>query len=709
MPRYTSSQAADIVRGLSGRDTDGAAASSPYNAVEQVSGQPRFMLDALIRALAESFGQYESIFDRAPGSPPIIYPANKRYAALPRQFTDIESELTGAQKAQRADERKQTYDLFQRELDASRHLNSHEAAAARLDAATQPSDGFMNSFVRRFQDQGLAALQEEAAENYYDRIKPQLANEYIKGGRWYSGAHKKAEIDAENKLKRQLHRDSQHFMRQLHHDAHQMHQAESAKHLQAADITGRMVDADREAALIRARERQAGLGRHEAAEISDRAQRLEAARIRHAQEQRKAEAEHAEHVETIAEPERRLGTLMSHIAGVGHAAPVRTVQHSGPATSPIAPNPYAMGAGYGGILTGMSQMAPFKAGGHVRRGFAEGGDTSFPQYSDAELPAFNTPEMNHLRETMKGLPHSVQNPYGYGMVQMGANILANQHNPSLGFARGAMGFMNEHKAAHNERHNRHMQALEIAHNINKSRLDQQTLLAKWKHERDILNEQKRMHDSQIDLHKAHAEHYRRMPMEQPPIKLDSADQYILKKNADNYQVGQTLLDDLDKLEKLAPKIKSGGISGYIPAWFDADKEEFDKITNNFVAQATKAFGSRGGQKMAQIIEKGKPNRSVTPEGNLRNIRSMRKGILNELKAADFINEALDHGVSPKKAQAVYSRWERMKDKNPDLDVTPFDLLGIKGKEWVQDVEREEKPNKSSSNDYTDEEIMAALQ
>jgi hypothetical protein len=151
------------------------------------------------------------------------------------------------------------------------------------------------------------------------------------------------------------------------------------------------------------------------------------------------------------------------------------------------------------------------------------------------------------------------------------------------------------------------------------------------------------------------------------IKLDSTDQAILKENTDQIRAAPKFLAKLDLLEGLSKKIDTGGFTSTMPVLgsprfqsmitkgTQGDYDLFDKITNNLVIDATAEFGSRGGQRIAAIIEKGKPSRDMSPEGLQAIISEMKDAIKEEVELSHHVNDEYEMGVSPKSSLGTYAK------------------------------------------------------
>lgn len=160
-------------------------------------------------------------------------------------------------------------------------------------------------------------------------------------------------------------------------------------------------------------------------------------------------------------------------------------------------------------------------------------------------------------------------------------------------------------------------------------------------------------------------------------KLESHDRKILESAGNTLKTADPFIAKLDRLDELTGKIHTGGVTSDMPilgsprvqsifSGKQADYDEFDKIVNGIVTDATAAFGARGGARIAAIIEKGKPNRSMSAEGLKAIVAQMRDAVKEEEALAGSIYDQYEEGVAPTTALRNYTSQRTAKRDTPSI-------------------------------------------
>lgn len=625
-------------------------------------------------------------------------------------------------KAEVADALKDDARMARNALSRSQHTNARDEVNPLLEKALGNPQGYVESYLNNITRPMMQVMRDEAKHNFIEEVMPSTNASFTRAGAFYGGARQHALAKQARHAQEHLHREMTKLGAQAEHNARQFAGEHAQRHLHAADIKRGLAHEDRQSLLATAQERRHLHGETRAAHQQKIAQLSTEAARRKQHEQAKIDAsvrEHNAEMEYPHEQNRRdlaAATAVPSMGGQGFGSLV--------SPPPRSRDPYTQASGLMGQGLGLASLeSPLKKGGRVKRKFADGGMPTLDQVQHTP----ETHEMAHLA----GRIGKTLNPRAMVLARMGSALsgASPYESPMAAQSKGFDEGLDAYERIHDSNAIQQLRSVDALKAIQKSRQDQHQVLMDYKKFQDDqarrakefeenLGEQKRLHSSQIGLNEAHRNYYEAQAnaKEAPPLKLDSTDTHILKRNADTYESAQGLLTQIKTMKELAPKIMSGGPLGVIPAWTDTDKEEFDKTSVDLVTKLRDLLKKSGrGIKELEALEKGKPTRWVTPEGNIRNLDKMEKMIMDQLKAADFINDAVEHGVPPKKAQAAYSKYERLKDKNPDVD--PFELLGIKGKKWSENEGREQEVEKdqtsrehqSKDDDYSNAEIMAALQ
>jgi hypothetical protein len=171
-----------------------------------------------------------------------------------------------------------------------------------------------------------------------------------------------------------------------------------------------------------------------------------------------------------------------------------------------------------------------------------------------------------------------------------------------------------------------------------------------------------------------------------PPKLGKEDLSIMEQSRKSLTAAEPFINKLDRLNELTDNINTGGFTSTMPILGSprvqsiigkgkqGEYDEFDKITNSLVADATAAFGSRGGARIAAIIERGKPNRDMSPEGLKAIIAEMKAAIEDEEALSHHVYDQYEQGVKPTSAFHDYTK-KRIADRPTKIKVEkPLDQM-----------------------------------
>lgn len=637
---------------------------------------------------------------------------------------------------------------------------AHSYVDPLLEKALANPRGYIENYMETITKPMMETMRKESQKNL-DELLPNVDRSFATRGGFYSGARYNARDKTRKHALEALEGNQKKLEAQALHKAHEFAEGHATRHLQAADIQRGLsheqslenVAAANAASQLQGQKQAT---RHqELSALSQEAARKQLLGQAEIDEKVKEHNAQTQHDREMARQDVAVMAGLPSTASAGYANAV--------VPSPHRPNPYSQAGGILAQNVGMQGLQSHKKGGSVmhkiaadhyahkkspisyremcklhkannhKDHFADGGSLAgqmLPMLAGAPTldQVKHTPETHEMAHLAKRMGQDL-NPQAMLLARMGSAIGANPHNDPL--VAGAMGFdegLNDYQNIHNNNAVNQARAATAYKAIQDSRQGQHSILMKYQAHQQELAEQKRIHDSQIGLYNAHANYYNAgaNAKQLPPLKLGKEDRKILEDYAQIQQSSPELLHELNTMERLAPKITTGEWAGHLPVstpgiGSSADIEEFNKSGNKLVMAGAQNLKGRTGIGMATMIEKGKPNRYISPEGNIRNIKSSKKVIEDKLKVGEFISEALEAGIAPTKALAAYSKYERLKHKNPNIN--PYELLGIKDKEWDDNEEvmhevgehPAEKGHKAKSvenheedDDYTDAEVMAAL-
>lgn len=239
---------------------------------------------------------------------------------------------------------------------------------------------------------------------------------------------------------------------------------------------------------------------------------------------------------------------------------------------------------------------------------------------------------------------------------------------------GIAGDMADTHLAHKEAQEvKRARGLNLMQQIHASRIKQQEFLAEMDYKNRTLGETSRHHRTMEEIGRE----------QKSKLKLNQADQQILKDANKALSGSEDLLTELDKADGLLEKIDTGDwstqnaltkspyIQGMISKGEQADYDEFDKIYDDFANKSALAFGSKAGARVVEYLRKAKPHRGMSKEA-IRNINAnLRHMIEQEQQKAFYVNEGLEKGIAPTSAlsEFVKSSSDKRKDGKSTEDKT----------------------------------------
>lgn len=449
--------------------------------------------------------------------------ANKPYKPFPKS---IKESIATNPKLQAELERLEALQKTRPDLYA-KHAPAIERSIAR-DISTEgasflPSEAKYNAktkeYMDSFHENMVRALKDEEAEDWEEDVLPAIKAGYGAKGLHYSSARLKAEAKEKGRRQRALDREIAKYTHAARKDAHEVAQQLGDQGLKTYSETARVKAADKEATSMLARTASdLATGQQSRQEI-DRAAAMQLGEQKKAEEAAKLMEERRRFEEARDFAKHQL----EYEAGIarGHRIPTASftaVPATPPPPTPI--NPYTAGAGFLQQLAGLQQRktggsvrVKRNTGGAVRAPYAQGGspgNAPFVNYSDEQLPAFNTPEMDQIRQIANEVRQSANAPRGIDWTSAGLRTLANMRspNPMAAIASSIEHGQDVYEKTLQSRNKNKLQTANILDAINKSRLDQQRIVNAAREEKEKLAEQARVHNSQIALNAAHGDYYK---------------------------------------------------------------------------------------------------------------------------------------------------------------------------------------------------------
>lgn len=474
-----------------------------------------------------------------------------------------------------------TYKVARREIDKARHSDIHSAAVPYLEkASTEPTE-YIEGYLNRFKKNMMQPLLDEAGDYFMNKVAPNINNRYATKGAWYSGARHKALQDAKIDLHKNTLREAKKMAFEAERDSHEYLHKHHGRHLGSAQLAADIVAREKESNLATANMLPSLAGRKQAQEMMD----LEAVKglghIREEHEQRKRNELIKEQEREAAEPERRADSLVNAVRG--HEVEKSVAMGSLPPLPPRAGNPIAQGISALEQAQARGAMG-FKKGGSIKTKYANGGHVSpiFPQYHDSQLPAFNTPEMQEMREIGAHLKHGHGNPALSAMGASGAAMgMAGSHvSPFQAFSYGTAKGLEKYHDIHEANLVNKQRAANLIEKINDSRLQQHQVLAAYQQKQKEFAEDQRLRSAQIEVHKEHANLYKQQAKESSganPIGnnlenkrrskvFEKHEERDLKEAQEGATAAKNILEVVPKMQELLPSIgATGEYAGMLPS------------------------------------------------------------------------------------------------------------------------------------------------
>ena len=552
-----------------------------------------------------------------------------------------------------------TFKVLENELLGSLHDKTHDHVKPLIEASIadiSPDEREkINKEVWEDQTDYRKALIDEMVENFNTHIKPGLSYKYMQKGLWNSPAREAAERQAFFKHRENLDR---HLIKIAEEEkSRRRSELLEGRHkkLQAAQLASNILEKQKEHANVLAHT----VPEMHRQQLAQNLAKIEAANQIGKEQQAQEEAiltEEAMHEQMQKEHEIK---QIANEAAITAGMPSQIHFSFTRAPENLRPNPAVLGAAtLGATADALNSMNQRKKSGGLVQKFAPGGQVM----SEDSLPAGMMEQYQLLQQQKNSnLGNSLLDAVG----RMGS-IIAQRHgeDPVRSFGHATEGFRNTlmaHKQAENEQRAR---SFNMMQEIQKSRVQQQQFLMNMDLHNRQLAEQKRLHDSQIGLNAAHAKAYQEAAHKP---KLDKADNEILSQTNKEMLAAPELLEDLDRLNLLAGEIETGGVTADMPilshprvqeALGSGNREhieEFDKIANDFVLKAASKFGAKAGARIAQMFKEAKPHRGMKKEAIHNIISKVKNQINEEIERGSFINDALEQGISPKKALTTYQK------------------------------------------------------
>lgn len=514
--------------------------------------------------------------------------------------------------------------IAQQQVTAASQISAPEVLESYLGHGN--ADEYIDQYMQKFDKRIISPLREEAQENWFERTLPQINAQFAGSGATHGGQRLKMVERSARDTQKDLGRETSKLRQQAEERARDELHRQAQRNLQTGELATTVLQREKQNAWNAAQTAAGVRGAEQQETMLDVQAMRDLAHTEAVRKQQIINEQIRRHEEEETEPlmaletERRISEGGAPITGTFGPLPMM----------PTAPNPMLAGAGIFNQMLGMGMRGGNKKrGGHIK-GYANGGnvvdaglgigDSDFVPYSDANLPAFNSPEMRQVRNTQY-MSHG--NPQAARFEEMGRHLLgaaASGANASpLGAYSAALGAGEDvyQKRVADENVNR-QRAANLAHAVNNSRLDQQKLLNQARRDRKNFDETKRMHDSQIEMNRAHAAHYRSQAggKNQPQpiniggveinparkIGLTPQDRMQLKQNekikqeyVDKSKGYNHMVELLNKAEATGDLPSTGVIAEYTPNISSKSREY--KRTLNEMVQGEVPSGMMTGQKL----------------------------------------------------------------------------------------------------------------
>lgn len=390
----------------------------------------------------------------------------------------------------------ESFDLAKKELNAASKRDISGSTRDLVREALRPTHETSQQYRNPYQRNVIDALRSEARQNFLEDVLPNIHGNFTAAGAFHSGAHNAELHKFAQKSQLQLNREIAKMLHQNHEGSLTRAAEHSDRTMNAAHLMGNAEKAAQEANLKAAEAaRNQGIfnkeiAKHDAASISQLAHQQQV------QEQNAINARREAESEAQLEPLLRVERYANAVAG--HPAPVQMGVSAHQASRPTPPNPYNVGAGILGQMAGLHQQAHqgHKKGGTVKRKFADGGNVNgFHALGQQVQPSHYDHEIESLASGLKN--YRVQ-PMQNWLQHVSAQMLANNRgDPLSNMGIGAMR-AEEHMNHHRDRMlDSQAKAANLYNAMNKSRQDQQSLLADYEHRQEARDEQRR-HNNAVE-------------------------------------------------------------------------------------------------------------------------------------------------------------------------------------------------------------------
>jgi hypothetical protein len=668
------------------------------------SGIPEWQAQMIMTALNEKFrtiamervpyGQKREPVVGADGAPILDAKGNPTFKIVrderfPEKVAPLSKEFERASKGiqaglkRRADSN--TYRVAYEEIDKARHSDIHSAAIPYLEkASTEPTE-YIDGYLKRFRENMMQPLLSEAEDYFTNKIAPNVNNRYITKGAWYSGARQKALRDAKSDLHKNTLREAKKMAFEAERDAHEYLHKHHGRHLGSAQLAADTIAREKEAKLATANILPSLSARKQAQEMADFEAVKGIGHIREEHEQRKRNEVIKEQEREAAEAERRADSLLN--ATRGHEVGKSTTTGSLPPLPPRASNPIAQG------ISALEQAQArgatgFKKGGSIKTKYANGGHVSpiFPQYHDAQLSAFNTPEMQEMREIGAHLKHGHGNPALSAMGASGAAMgMAGPHvSPFQAFSYGTAKGLEKYHDIHEANLVNKQRAANLIEKINNSRLEQHKVLAAYQQKQKEFAEKQRLHNAQIAHYGAQNEALKARsegPMmssedmgDMPTKKMTKEREERINDSEKSFKRAVNLYNKAKKAQEKLSDIDSGSFTGtiaqktpwglgpFISGVLGAGKPDHINdamATSEDLVLAKRDFEGKGGNSVAELMTRkaGKAGVDRSPKYNMEYTGDSMSDAINIMK--EDIREAKENGASPNRIRHLQEIMERL--------------------------------------------------
>ena len=378
------------------------------------------------------------------------------------------------------------------DIDTARTINPSQVMQPYLTHVTGGPDQYIDRYLEKFTPY-LQGLRKDAREEFERYTFPNIAAHFASIGAYNSGARQSAQNRARQEFEKNQMRQQEKMALDAYNAGHEHYNKNAATQLEGANLTGRTAQHAREMGLAVGREelntenQQSAQARLHQLALGEHGYRGEEHKQRILNEQRKAHQDKMEHVKNNLAFE---GNLLA-----GHPVVAMSTFTAAPAPPPTNYS-HAMAASLQQMPGINAMQQPRKAGGRVGH-YADGGQVAPPQYADHQLPAFNTPEMQQVRQTAGELynthPHNAAISMGIAGAKMGERL----GGPMGAYSAGNKAAFENYQNVEQSRYLNKERGANLMQKIQDSRLDQHKVLHEYANKQREFGETKRLHDAQI--------------------------------------------------------------------------------------------------------------------------------------------------------------------------------------------------------------------